>query len=309
MAIWETVAFEILTFGIIASVIVCHHWTKKVTSTYWWWMGCSVAALIFMIAGQWGQHWYNLFAHWNELPEDLWERSTRLSYGLLTNMCYFFAFAMPIALIADPTRRVARAFAPTAMLAGLTVLVGIVPFGLNGSPHFNLEYIVMGNYSSLTFGEHTYHFWTQFYSMHLINMVLSIGCILTTPRYGWKGLASVGIGYGALYTQVGIISASLGMIGQNSGIGIEDFKQGNFAPVGALFPKPEIGQAMFFAFSIIGIVFIVAMVDFVLKRGKWFQYGSSKTGVWWNYWDYNNFPKDAPQKDWGKLGRFLPKIR
>ncbi len=308
---WETFAFEFLTLSICAIVIIAHRWTKKVTTTYWWWLGVSILYLAFLIGTTWWKHWYYFFTNIQELlPATTTWFSNIVSYALLTNICYLFAFAMPILLIADPTRRAARALAPICSLASMMVLLIVIPFKFTGAPHFDFQYLILGNYDNCFITEQTtYNAWSLFYSLHLINLLFAIGVWLTTPRYGWKGTIGVGGAYGATYLYVGIIVAITNQIGQAAGLVPWDFTDGNFRMVydmcGGNLP---LAQAVFFTTVVLVMFIWTFLQDFAFKRG-WYQFGNKKSGVWWRYWDYEHFTPNSEQKDWGKFAKLLPKVR
>ncbi len=309
MEIFKILAFWFLTLSLCGIPIVVHHWTKKVTTTYWWWMGISVVWLAIIIGVSWWKHWQFFFNNLNSIiPAIEYEKFRTIQFALGTNICVLFTFLMPILLIADPTRRVARAFAPICSLGAMMVLLVVIPFGFSGESRFTLDYLTIGNLVSLSVdGVGSYQTYDFFYSIHLVNLLLSIGVWLTTPRYGWKGMITVGGAYGATYLQIGIIVLLTGQTGETAGIKPWDFTDGNFRMVYDMCGgNIQLAQAVFFIVVILVMFIWTFLLDFAFKRG-WFQFGNKKTGVWWKYWDYEHFIPDTNERDWGKFAKLLTK--
>lgn len=236
-----------------------------------------------------------------------------MAIALGTHICYFFMFALPICFIVDPTRQAARALAPIAFLASAMVELVIVPFGFRaGNPVFTLDYIIFGDYWDWSLGPDLPHlaFRSLDYFIHVGNLLFAIGAIMNTPRYGWKGLASVGGAYGGTYLYVGSLVAALGIKGNTGGLTPWDFTDGIFASTwGAIFKGNTMAaQATFFIAIIFIQVLFVFFIDFVLKRG-WYKYGNAKSGVWWKYWDYEHYALNTNEKDWGKLAKYMKEVR
>ncbi|MCQ3907735.1 MAG: DUF5378 family protein [Mycoplasmoidaceae bacterium] len=87
-------------------------------------------------------------------------------------MCPFLTFFLPVALIADPSRKVARTLAPVALIASAFVLFIDIP--MSSVAEFTLRYIFIGKPTKTDL----------YYFNHAMNMFIALGVILNTPKLG-----------------------------------------------------------------------------------------------------------------------------
>ncbi|MCQ2957014.1 MAG: DUF5378 domain-containing protein [Mycoplasmoidaceae bacterium] len=102
-----------------------------------------------------------------------YDQSVQISKAFLLDMCPFAALFMCVSLIADPTRKVARSFAPIALVGGLITIGSLAFDGEGGIPELSAQYIFFG-----TQGNECY------FIMHFIQIVLPVGVMLNTPKGG-----------------------------------------------------------------------------------------------------------------------------
>ncbi|MCQ2956965.1 MAG: hypothetical protein MJ233_03920 [Mycoplasmoidaceae bacterium] len=97
-------------------------------------------------------------------------------------MCNLFVILLPLLLIVDPTRMAARSLAPIGVMSSLMVLLVIIPMQDYNS--FTIQELILGSVKTFQFDFGSIKIHSLFYSTHLINLLISIGVILATPRYG-----------------------------------------------------------------------------------------------------------------------------
>lgn len=314
--LYERLVVVLITVGIWTGWIISQRWIRKVTNCYWFWLSISVFSIVYMSVVIWGPIWAYAYRNWTELSQ-AWASgldceslyNDLASYMFLTEICHFFTFALPVCLIADPSRRAARAFAPMSALASMMVLLIAMPMQFTDT-HLTAEWFFLGvtrTFTSPVISEPlVYHDgnWID----HLLNFIIATGVLFNTPRFGKKGMASVYGAIGGLYVYIIIIKFSLGMTQRTAGVSPWDVINGNFSMCGMITGgNAPAAQAVFFAFLIGTLTISIFANDFWIKRG-WFKYGNVKSGTWWKYWDYEHYIDNSNQKDWGKLGKFLPKV-
>lgn len=203
----------------------------------------------------------------------------------------------PIALIADPSRRTAQLFAPLSFLTAFIVV--FVFFWSNIKPELNIAMFFVGEGAGLN--------WKLYEFIHMANVLLSMGIILNTPKYSWKGcLASVGV-LGGFLSYVGIVMAAIGCHFHVTGLSIDDwtlhpgipdpethtdFTKGDFYGITKVFGNnPKVAMAIFFPLCGLLLIGFLLLMDH-LKTKNWFKYGNAKSGCWWKHYDYNKYVRN-----------------
>lgn len=273
----------IISLSAIGVELVIHRYVKKVTSTYWFWLAIALVYLAYILSITCYNYW-NQYAHikLDDLTDP--EQSKFISRAFMLNLCPLFCFVLPATLIADPTRKAARAVSPLALVGSFFVLFISIPMEQDISLTWRYFFIGSDHYTDL------------YYAGHLINFLIALGVVLNTPKGGWKGCVST---FGALLlidTYILIVMAATGATYYVSGLHPHDFSEfGNYK----LFWNAGVhntGLSMFiFQFFILAITFATIILLDVCKRG-WFKYGDKYSGCWWSWYDSQKITVKEP---WG----------
>lgn len=285
----------LVTASLLTVEIVCNRYIKKVTNTYWFWMAISIFLFSWYIAFRFSFQWKELAANWSGGTKSL-EGSIYYAKGFLLELCPFFCLMTPVALIADPSRRTAQLFAPLSFLTAFIVV--FVFFWSNVRPGLNIKTFFLGADVGVN--------WKLYEFVHMANVLLSMGIILNTPKYGWKGtLASVGV-LGGFLSYVGIVMAATGCHFHVTGLSIDDWIvhpgtvdpdiegeiKGDFYGITKAFGNnPRVAMAIFYPLCGLLLVGFLFLMDH-LKTKDWFKYGNAKSDCWWKHYDYNKFVKN-----------------
>lgn len=279
----EGVVLAFLMLGISGLILGLNPLIKKVTDTYWFWLGIAVFYITYCICICWATYW-NALAH-IDLSKILTPEETRIvSKALILDICPFLNFFLPAALIADPTRKAARSLSPLAIVAGIAFCFFRLPTVPDAK--LNWHYIFIGSSGNPNL----------YYFGHAMNMFIGLGVILNTPKFGWKGSISTISALTGLFLYVVIISRSLGCYSGVAGTHINDFAEGGvFHIMTIIFGNNTIlAQVMYFILLYTGLFGVVLLID--LCKRKYFAYGDKYSGIWWQYYDYN---KTTVKEPWG----------
>lgn len=274
----------LIALALVGVELVVNRYIKKVTNTYWFWLSIGIVYLIYCICITWVYHWKSLAVvdiPWGSQLTN--EQSYLVSYAFLLNICPFVNFAFCATLIADPTRKAARCVAPLAIVGSFIVL--FIDIVTHSGATFSWRYIFIGQWDRPTLH----------YSGHLINLLIAIGVLMNTPKFGWKGtVAQFGFIIG-FYLYVTIVAYTTGCQVYVSGVVLRDFVDGQYAFFNMIFPNmPYLSMPIFFI-GLAGVLLGICILSDVCKRG-WFAYGDKQGSVWWKSYDYQ---KTMIKEPWG----------
>lgn len=272
----------LLALGLAGIVIAGNRWIRKVTNTYWFWLAISIFYITYCIVICWSKYW-NQFAHTIFTdPTTNPRESNIISKAFMLNICPFLNFVLPITLIADPSRKTARAFAPMALVSSLMVILVAIP---NTSDiEFNWWNIFIG----------TANITDLYYFGHVTNLLIALGVVLNTPRFRWKGLITAAGALLGFYIYVISVSHSLGVRWQVAGITLNDFgPEGTYYFFEKAFKTNYVAaQATYFVALIIFVLGTVFICD--LCKKQYFAYGNKYSGCWWHWYDYKKVANKEP---------------
>lgn len=275
----------LLAMSLVGVELAVNKWIRKVTNTYWFWLGIALFYLIYCISVCWWRYWYiistSFIPYGTPLIKD---DSITVSHAFLLNICPFINFALCATLIADPTRKAARSIAPYAVFSSFFVI--FFEILTNDKSSFTWQYIFIG------MNEHP----DLHYFGHVMNLLIGLGIIMNTPKLGWKGTVGT---YGYIlgfYVYVLIVAYATGAQYYVSGVNLKDFsEQGNFNFFNKIFPNlPQVSALVFFV-GMIGCMLGVNVLCDTCKRG-YFAYGDKYSGCWWQWYDYETTTIKEP---WG----------
>ncbi len=182
----------VLTFVFCGIQIGIHPFVKKVTNCYYFWIIVASILLIYFIAARYG---------WDCKALSDCNRGIRIDYCytnidytssflkakvFLTDLCPFFFVATCISLIAQPSRKIAVAFATPMIFGALLALFTSIMLGDGGRAELTAKYIFLGSDP-----------YRLKFLMHFLGLVLGIGVLLNTPSnkwwtFLWTNLAALG---------------------------------------------------------------------------------------------------------------------
>lgn len=272
----------IFTFGLIAAMIVCNKWIRKVTNSYFFWLVIGAFWFVWLIVFRFSYQWSDYIAQAKlgfDDPGSI-EQSYIISKAYLLDVCPFVALAMCFALIVDPTRKFARTLAPMAIIGGAITVISM-SFDTDTNASWTIEFIFFGSDPNYCY-----------FIMHFLQVVLGVGVLLNTPSGGWKNWLATLLVTLAFYGYVAIVMAATGCRWNTSGLSINDWlEDGEYHFVSKLFGMPPrvcqcVGIPLLFGVG----CGICAVKDYVFNKGH-FSYGNAFSGKWYAWYNYNKFVK------------------
>lgn len=269
---------SMIVLTIVAGQFIAHKWVKKVTNCYFFWAVIGAMVTTYLIAFRFRFAWHDL-AVAGPLNLKDYDDAYTFSKALLLDICPFCGLLLPITLMADPTRYSCRALAPLALIGGLFTILCDIP--TSSDPAWTFEYIFLG------IGKNHCYF-----MMHALNLILAIGVLLNTPKYGWKGYL-VAVGTAVLfYSYVGIMMGATGISWFVSGLSINDWATGEYSQVAqVLHCSPTVAACVGLPGMFVITSGLLALNDYVFKRWIW-TYGNAKSKKWYFWYNYTKFDKN-----------------
>lgn len=271
----------IIVLIIVAGQIVAHKWIKKVTNCYFLWLGIGLFVFAWLVGFRFADAWKTLhesIASGGFNPTT-YDGSYALSKAILLDICPFIGLMLPFSLMVDPTRQFSRALAPMGLITGLFTILCDIP--TNSEAAFTAQFIFIGTTDN-----------PCYFILHSMNLILAVGVLLNTPRYGWKGyLIALGSAL-VYYSYVGIMMGATGVCWFVSGLSLNDW-----SPLGEYHNVAEVLHCSPTVAACVGLPFmfavasgLVALNDYVFKRWVW-TYGNAKGKKWYFWYDYTKFDK------------------
>lgn len=273
----------LITLFISVAIIVCNKWIRKVTNSYFFWLALGAFWLIWLLIFRFIPDWkiyIDQAKQGFDNPGD-YNQSLIISRAFLLDVCPFAAFFLCVLLIVDPSRKIARSFAPIALIGGVITIFSLTFDDMIGAS-LTAQFIFFGDSPN-----------TCYFIMHFIQIVLSIGIMVNTPTNGWKGYLLTFVIFILIYSYVAIVMACTGCRWNCSGLSVNDWAEGEYAMAREMFNLPA-DKAIYFAlpgFFLVGTGIIV-LKDYVFSRGH-FSYGNAFSGKWYYWYNYRKF---VPQR-------------
>lgn len=275
---WQGLVLVLITIAFIAIMILLQPYIKKVTNTYWFWMGIGVVALAWIIAFRWVPDIkdYMEITKNGFNPEDVLQ-SKLCARAYFTQFCTGLFLLLTVSLIADPSRKVARSISYMTFVCGLVIT--IVQF-MNSSARLTGWFIFLGYDDSRCF-----------FILHWLLLTISLGVLFNTPKGGWHALVFSFIIVGIFFAYVGIVMAVTGLNLDVSGLSVRDWSEGTYSYVSKmLHMNPKYVPILTFPLMAGSVAGIWALFDYVVHRGK-YKFGNAYSKCWWRWYNYNKFVK------------------
>lgn len=289
--------YVLIVLAIVITITFTNHKMRKVTNMYWFWMAiaafCFIWVLSFRFIPDWIKYWQNHSTIYSD-PSS-YHNSEMISRAYLLDACPCFFAMLCVSLIADPSRRMARLLAPIALVGGL-ITIGSIVAKCNDNmldSHWDAYWLFIG------YGTEKCYF-----IMHTMQILLSVGVLLNTPKSGWRvWLVSVGA-FGVYLAYVAIVMAISGCAWFTTGLSPNDYiqwtgeYQGEYHIIKDLtgFPNHLCPLVLIPLLTAFGLTIGCVLKNFVFCRWIW-SYGNEKSKDWTRFWNYKKFTK-KPDKAW-----------
>ncbi len=186
--------------------IALHPFIKKLTNSYLFWLFIAIICLVYFIIFRYvpdfkalitvvsaqgdSEKLREIVTHYypQMIASGEFTRASSIYLGFclskifITDFCPFFFVASLLALILQPSRKIASYLAgPQLLGALLTLFVSIFP-GDDGNAQLNFQYVFMGNDP-----------YRLKYSMHALSACIALGVLLNTPNVKMKNWFYTGV--------------------------------------------------------------------------------------------------------------------
>ncbi len=278
----------LITLFMVIAMIICNKWIRKVTNSYFFWAPIGLFFFIWLLVFRFVPDWQNYIAHMQAGGFDDPSTSSNsliISRAFLLDACPFFALATCAVCFLDPSRKIARTIAPIALVGGI-ITIGALPFDASSwtAPSLTAQYIFFGDDLNKCY-----------FIMHWLQIIIPVGILLNTPRFGWKGWLWTLAAAITYYSYVAIVAYGItGCRWYISGLYYNDWsEQGEYFVVHHIFDfipleaLPFVGVPALFVFASIFVV----LKDYIFSKWHW-HYGNAFSGKWYAWYNYN---KDVKQ--------------
>lgn len=270
----------LITIFIVVAMIVAHKWIKKVTNCYFLWLAigafCFAWLLVFRFVPDWIK--YTNYVNAGYLDPGTYENSNTISRAWLLDACPFAGLTMCVLIMADPTRKAARSFAPIALVGGIITIASLMA---DESAQLNAQFIFFGDSVN-----------ECYFFLHFIQIVIPVGIMLNTPKGGWRAWVLCLLMALVYYSYVAIAKTFTKADWFVSGLSINDWESGEYYAVHEIFSFIPLNVIPFIGIPFLYIVAsgFMALKDYVFNRG-WFTYGNAKSEKWYLWYNYNKHVK------------------
>ncbi len=246
-------------------VVIIHPWTKKITSNYFFWFFISIALLTYLICFRFYNDWviYSQKASSGQLDNvsNNPNQSLCVSKAFLLDLCPFFALAIPISLIFDPTRTIAKYCAPVTLLGAAVTVFGQFPFEPNA--HFTFDYIFRGDAPD-----------TLYFSMHWFSLLLCTLVLLNSSKFTKKDVFWTFYVAIAFLIYVCIVIGATGAYANITGLGSYDWIYGEYFHVNEILGNIGYPWVAIIAYSaaILGMLLIIYIHNLTKKTDYYMPY-------------------------------------
>lgn len=268
----------LITLALCTVMVIGNRLIRKVTNSYFFWLIVGAFCFSWLVAYRFAPDWQN-YASYVITDPSSYTDSVIISKAFLLDICPFSALAMSVLLMVDPTRKVARSFAPLALIGGLITVVSLC-FDNDITAEWSAQFIFFGLDPNKCY-----------FMMHFMMIMMALGIMLNTPRNGWKGTLLTFIIAVLYYSYVGIIMRVKGVCWNVSGLSLNDWDTGEYSFARKIFgiplkACPYVGIPVLF---LVGCG-VIAIKDYVFDRGS-FRYGNAFSGYWYHWYNYNKYVK------------------
>lgn len=263
----DGIILALISLGLLAVVIIASAIFKKWLNNYFFWLLISILMLIYVIVMRFASGWEEYINAINSGKSFDDMDDIIISRAWLLDLCPFVAFALPVTLIIDPTRKIASYIAPWAILGAVMVLFMQVPFqDSNSSVNavLNWEYIWSGIDPN-----------PIYFSMHLLSFLMGALVMMNVPKYKSFDCLWVAFFIVIYFFYVSLVMAFTGCEWNVTGLSINDWMYGEYSMVDVILGLGYPGSMLvgYLAF-ILGIVIILIINNFVINKIPFCKYSN-----------------------------------
>ncbi|MDR3257884.1 MAG: DUF5378 domain-containing protein [Mycoplasmataceae bacterium] len=246
----EIAVLDIITVLSVVLIIAVGPYIKKVTNNWFFWIILGGVLMSYLIVCR--------FYPYGWSPD--YDGGIPESRKYLLDICPFCALAICVAVVIDPTRKLAKIIAPFALFGGLITILGGIG---QDSPELTWQYIFIGNDVN-----------PMYFMMHWINVVMGILVLVSVPKMRWADWIYCNLFAGCYYSYVAIMMTAFNLQQNVSGLCIFDWSYGEYSGVSEFFGVgPGAAAAIGFSLSYVCISLIIFLQNRVqlLKRYRWYD--------------------------------------
>ncbi|MDR0857075.1 MAG: DUF5378 domain-containing protein [Mycoplasmataceae bacterium] len=231
---------------------------RRLTRNYIFWVLIGTVMLILVIYGRFYDGWKDFSKYHND-------NGLVTSRAFLLDLCPFLAISLPLSLIVDQKRVTSRILAPFAVFGSIITLFGEVIFNDTGdiNAHWNLHWIVFGGNVN-----------PMFFSMHALTLIVGLFVLGNSePKFFIKTMANCAIFAVSYYSWVSLITFTMHVSCNTSGIREYDWTFGEWSGVASIFGNMSYPAVAIFGFIFSGIFILLIAVAFdFLPKIKYFSF-------------------------------------
>ncbi len=172
------IALGITTLLVMIMIVLFHFlFTRKSKflyiffHSYYYWLIIGAVSFLYFFLARYNQNIIDFFNKKDLLDSgDIYYKSTTYSKAFLLDLCPAVAFLLPLSLMIDPTRSIAKIMSPYAIIGSIITIYSTT---LSTTPNGNVwNYIFLGEAPN-----------EMFFMMHFNSLVIAIGVMLTSKNY------------------------------------------------------------------------------------------------------------------------------
>lgn len=274
-----------LTFVSIIIIFLFHFFVvkkfyivKKIVSSYFFWAFFSILFLIYFFLLRWYDDFTDLYSHdlGTFKEEDLYTYSFLVSKTWLLDLCPMVFVTLPISLIIDKTRNIAKVIAPFSIIGGFLTIISSV-WNENLDPGVNfMQYIFYGQGVNKIF-----------FSTHYLSLTLGICVLLNCKTFTkWSVLGNL-IFISCFIAYIAIFMKTMGVLTNTTGLSKydwvkyenSDFWYSQYSVLYNFFYIEYLYCVVVFYSVVMIFVFLIMVVKNLLTKDE--EYISKRIGRWY----------------------------
>ncbi|MGL5520206.1 MAG: DUF5378 family protein [Metamycoplasmataceae bacterium] len=235
----------ISTAILIIILFFVNPYIKKVTTNYYFYSISSIGCLVYFITYRWMGDIMELIGL---IPSNL-SQSTLISKAFLLDLCPFISVALPLSLIFDRTRNIAKVLALFGIVGSAITIYGQIIF----------EKLGPGENSYGTSSIIDYIFFNNLYfAMHWYSLMLSFLVLINSKTFTIKSALSAHLFAAGYFSYIGIFISFFGVVNNATGLVEQDWNPigGQYGQVTKIFNIPW-PYTPILAFSLVWITILI----------------------------------------------------
>ncbi|MGL4183842.1 MAG: DUF5378 family protein [Metamycoplasmataceae bacterium] len=235
----------ISTAILIIVLFFVNPYIKKVTTNYYFYSITSIGCIIYFITYRWMGDIMELTG----LISSSLSKSTLISKVFLLDLCPFISFTLPLSLIFDRTRNIAKVLSLYGIIGSSITIYGQIMFETLGPG---------GNWYGTTSIIDYIFFNNLYFSMHWYSLMLSFLVIINCKTFTIKSLLSTHLFAAGYFSYIGIFISFFGVVNNATGLVEQDWNPlgGQYGQVTKILNVPW-PYTPILAFSLVWITILI----------------------------------------------------